>query len=613
MVKSWTWVSHTFGEGRSPRSGQAPRVEYLQLDLDNIEYKRFIIPYAMICILLISISFSVVYGSDDSASTTIEGEYGLGWQREDISERDSPIIVRDPLPDYLDWRDVSGIDWTTPIRNQGGCGSCVAFGTMGSFEAMLRIDANDPNWDLDLSEQHIFSCGGGQCDFGWYISAGLNYLQVNGVPPESCFPYQASDLPCLDSCPDWQSQAQKLISWNYVAADVTSIKSYLQNGPVVSAMDVYTDFFSYPGGIYQQTSGDYEGGHCITIVGYDDINGYWICKNSWGTWWGESGWFRIAYGECDIENNVAAITASVPEYPIQFESSENNGVSSNEGTITFESSTYSLPTELNQPSGNYQVTFNPSSNYCFVRWQTSGGIAASNSRAQSTTVAITGSATLTAIYKLRVSIYDIDCDIVNASEDNVNFIYPDYQGSKPPGVSYAALSDWTAAGYIAGMCTNIQKETTDTNQLIVDSNNGSVILQNKMVILFGGPIVNAPVKYYENNRVAPLYYRSFGGANYWYEFDGTRLEETRMTYAEINAGQDMFVVEVFTDDNGNKILIVYGYGWKGTFAGGKFFKFIIDPDRINYNNSYYIFRWNDDNGDEFVDLNEISTISVATG
>ena len=612
MVKSWTWVSHTFGEGRSPRSGQAPRVEYLQLDLDNIEYKRFIIPYAMISILLISISFSVVYGSDDSASTNIEGEFGLGWLREDISERDTPIIGRDPLPDYLDWRDVGGIDWTTAIRNQGGCGSCVAFSAIGTFEANLQIDANDPDWDIDLSEQLLFSCGGGDCTIGWYISSALNYLKDYGTAAESYFPYQASDLSCPDSS-GWPKYT--IASWNWVTNDVTAIQTYLQDGPVVAAMDVYDDFFSYSGGIYQHTSGGYAGGHAITIVGYDNTEGYWIAKNSWDTWWGENGWFRIAYGECNIETSVAAMTVSesVPEYLIQFDSSENNGGPSNQGTITFESSTYSLPTELNQTSGNYQVTFNPSVNYCFVRWVTSGGIAASNSLAQSTTVTITGSATLTAIYKLRVSIYDIDCDIVNASEDNVNFIYPDYTGSKPPGVSYAALSDWTAAGYIAGMCTNIQKEATDTNQLIVDSNNGSVILQNKTVILFGGPIVNAPVKYYENNRVAPLYYRNVDGANYWYEFDGTRLEETRMTYAEINAGQDMFAVESFTDDNGNKILIVYGYGWKGTFAGGKFFKFIIDPNRINYNNSYYIFKWNDDNADDFVDLNEISTISIATG
>ena len=183
LAKSWTWVSRTFGEGRSPRSGQVPRVEYLQIDHDNIEYKRFIIQYAMISILLISFTLSLGYGTANTVSENPEGEYSLGWLREDILDREPPVIERDPLPDYLDWRDMSGIDWTTPIRNQGGCGSCVAFGTMGSFEAMLRIDANDPNWNINLSEQHLFSCGGGQCDSGWYISAALNYLQVNGAPP----------------------------------------------------------------------------------------------------------------------------------------------------------------------------------------------------------------------------------------------------------------------------------------------------------------------------------------------------------------------------------------------------------------------------------------------
>jgi hypothetical protein len=564
----------------------------------------------MICFLLISIASTVAYGSDDSTLTNPEGEYGLGWLREDIIDREAPIIARDPLPDYLDWRDVGGVNWMTPIRSQGGCGSCVAFGTMGAFEAMLRIDANDPNWDLDLSEQHIFSCGGGQCDYGWYISAALIYLRDYGAPSEACFPYQASDVPCSDSCPDWESQAQKLVSWNWVAADITSIKYYLQYGPVVSAMDVYDDFYSYSGGIYQKTSDNYVGGHCITIIGYDDVNEYWICKNSWGTWWGDSGWFKIAYGECDIENNVAAITVSVPKYPIQLESSENNGGTSNEGTITFDSSTCSLPDVVDKTSGTYQVTFNPGGNYCFARWETSGGITASNNLAQSTTVTVSGSATLTAIYKLRISIYDIDCDIINASQDDVNFIYPDYQGSKPPGISYAMVTDWTAAGYIAGMCTNRQNEATDTNQLIIDHNNGEVMLQDKSVILFGGPIVNAPVNYYEKNRIAPLYYKAENGKAYWFQRDGTRIDETGINP---NSQTDMFVIEAFTDDNGNKVLIVYGYAWKGTFAGGKFFKFIIDPNCLNYNNSYYVFRWNDDNGDYFVDLNEISMISIATG
>ena len=62
-------------------------------------------------------------------------------------------------------------------------------------------------------------------------------------------------------------------------------------------MDVYTDFYSYIGGIYKYVTGKLEGGHAILIVGYDDASQYFIVKNSWGDGWGESGYFRIAYSE----------------------------------------------------------------------------------------------------------------------------------------------------------------------------------------------------------------------------------------------------------------------------------------------------------------------------
>jgi len=202
-----------------------------------------------------------------------------------------------------------------------------------------------------------------------------------------------------------------------------------------------------------------------------------------------------------------------------------------------------------------------------------------------------------------------ELNFVDSQEGSVYFIYPDYQGSKPPGIRYALVSDWTAAGYIAGICSNRQNEATDTNQLVIDHSDGKVMLQNKSVILFGGPIVNAPVNYYEKNRIALLYYKSENDKGYWFLRDGTRIDETEITP---NSKSDMFVVEAFMDDNGNKILIVYGYGWKGTFAGGKFFKFVIQPNIDNYTGSYYIFKWNDSNSNDFVELNEISTTPVAS-
>jgi C1A family cysteine protease len=49
------------------------------------------------------------------------------------------------------------------------------------------------------------------------------------------------------------------------------------------------------------------GGHCICVVGYSDTDSCWICKNSWGTGWGESGFFRIRYGDCGIDSAMYAV------------------------------------------------------------------------------------------------------------------------------------------------------------------------------------------------------------------------------------------------------------------------------------------------------------------
>ena len=76
----------------------------------------------------------------------------------------------------------------------------------------------------------------------------------------------------------------------------------VNNGPQITGMAVYDDFFSYKSGIYKHVAGDLAGYHCVNVIGYDDNEGCWICKNSWGTGWGESGFFKIAYGECGIDD-----------------------------------------------------------------------------------------------------------------------------------------------------------------------------------------------------------------------------------------------------------------------------------------------------------------------
>jgi C1A family cysteine protease len=225
----------------------------------------------------------------------------------------------------LDWRDYGGHNWTTSIRDQGGCGSCVAFGCMGAFESAMSVSFGAPEPTYDLSEQHIFSCGGGSCEYGWNVPAALTYLKELGAPDEECYPYRAMDdkppefgAPCDETCEFWQMKARKLSNWGWVSSySEPQIKNALLNSPVPAYITVYSDFFAYSSGVYVRTSDHVEGGHIIAIVGWDDVENCWICKNSWGEGWGEDGWFRIRKGtnEADIETSVAWLVPLPAEYP----------------------------------------------------------------------------------------------------------------------------------------------------------------------------------------------------------------------------------------------------------------------------------------------------------
>ena len=108
-------------------------------------------------------------------------------------------------------------------------------------------------------------------------------------------------MPCSSSCGDWQGQARKAAEWQEIL-DHGARKGWLANaGPMIGCMAVCRDFFNYRGGVYRHTSGDLAGYHAICVVGYSEAEQAWICKNSWGPGWGDAGWFRIGYGECDID------------------------------------------------------------------------------------------------------------------------------------------------------------------------------------------------------------------------------------------------------------------------------------------------------------------------
>ena len=109
-----------------------------------------------------------------------------------------------PFPPAIDWRDVAKHNFVSGVKDQGNCGSCVAFATLAVVESRAKIvekiPANEPLGDIlpDLSEADLFFCNTvPTCKNGWNIFDALNYLQLDGVCPATCFRYTAIDQPCI--------------------------------------------------------------------------------------------------------------------------------------------------------------------------------------------------------------------------------------------------------------------------------------------------------------------------------------------------------------------------------------------------------------------------------
>jgi C1A family cysteine protease len=205
------------------------------------------------------------------------------------------------LPSSLDWR-TSGI--VPAVRDQGPCGACWAFGTVGVMESALKR-AGGPL--TDISEQFLVSCNtdSWSCDGGWTASAyhydTLGRSQaVVGAVLESAMPYSASN----GTCTVVLDHPYKLAAWKFIAGNdttmpsVAAIKTAIYNyGPVTAGVCADRGWDSYSGGVYRPTSNGCRGGtdHQIEIVGWDDGTTSWIVRNSWGPDWGEAGYIRIAW------------------------------------------------------------------------------------------------------------------------------------------------------------------------------------------------------------------------------------------------------------------------------------------------------------------------------
>ena len=223
------------------------------------------------------------------------------------------------LPSSFDWRN-SGI--LTPVRDQGNCGSCWAFGTVGPFEANLKWKSS---LTTDLSEEFLLSCNseGYSCNGGWWAheyhhtKTAVNQTQAGAVV-ETDFPYTGAS----QSCDRLFNHPYRVGNWSYVGGDsgtpsVEAIKNAIYNyGPVGVAVCAGPQMQAYRGGVFNIDEKSYCGGgvnHAVVLVGWNDAENTWIMRNSWGdTWGGDGGYMRITWGTSNIGYSANYVIYAAP-------------------------------------------------------------------------------------------------------------------------------------------------------------------------------------------------------------------------------------------------------------------------------------------------------------
>jgi len=203
------------------------------------------------------------------------------------------------LPDSVDWRTKNVV---SPVKNQGGCGSCWAFAATETIESNVAM--NTGKAPPLLSTQNMVSCtpnpqhcgGTGGCD-GATAELGMEYVKQKGIASEADYPYTARTGSCNEGKKKTASISGwvKLIENNYTDL-VVAIASV---GPI--AVSVAADpWMSYSSGVFtgcRFAPSNVVIDHGVQLVGYGTDAGskrdFWIVRNSWGAGWGERGYIRL--------------------------------------------------------------------------------------------------------------------------------------------------------------------------------------------------------------------------------------------------------------------------------------------------------------------------------
>jgi C1A family cysteine protease len=227
------------------------------------------------------------------------------WVKDKIDTRDHPYrLTGATQSNIVDLR-----QYCSSIEDQGKLGSCTGNAIAGAIELLHKRQ----NRTLDISRLFIYYyerkfIGTVNYDSGAYIRDGIKACYTYGAPTENLWPYNISKFKMqphktaiVDALKRKVTSYQRALDFNQVMDSITS------GYPVTIGFNVYSSFdsptvaktgiMSYPNVNKER----FLGGHAVLIVGYNKTNNTFIVRNSWGTRWGDRGYFYMPFQV--IQNN----------------------------------------------------------------------------------------------------------------------------------------------------------------------------------------------------------------------------------------------------------------------------------------------------------------------
>ncbi|XP_003743430.1 zingipain-1 [Galendromus occidentalis] len=312
-VSKWESFKSLHGKRHAPSQDAVRMAKFIQrsreIDAHNARYEAG----------LESFSLKLNQYSDLSPEEFAQNALGFTPSNDSLPQPHS-LEVAPSLPESLDYRE-TGI--MTPVKSQGGCGSCYAFAATGALESyILRLSTNK---NVDLSEQDVVDCSyrkfmgnnmNGGCR-GGHPTAVFDYYKEKDVIMEDSYEYVSGQTGTHQECkiktPEHKFIRDRLRHKHVRPERESDLKQYLvEYGPLVigiAADNEHKAMFKDLGdGIFDvDYTVNLQPNHVVVLAGYGSENGkdYWIIKNSWGTDWGVGGYGKIVAGK-----NMANIMAS---------------------------------------------------------------------------------------------------------------------------------------------------------------------------------------------------------------------------------------------------------------------------------------------------------------